>query len=84
MSKRFVTLPAINKRVTLGQYVQAIKLAKAHPDHEFKEGLTTWWPTTGAEIVRQFRRGMVDRINDNETHQYRGVRHPKSEQQKAK
>ena len=72
---RFVTLPAINKRVTLAEYIHAVKLAKAHPDREFKTGLTTWWPTTGAEIVRQFRRGMVERINDAVSYQYRGVRH---------
>ena len=72
---RFVTLPAINKRVTLAEYICAVKIAKAHPDEEFKTGLTTWWPTTGAEIVRQFRRGMAERINDAVSYQYRGVRH---------
>ena len=64
MSKRSVHLPAINKRVPLGAYVAAIKIAKAHPNTTFKTGLDTWWPTSGAEIVEQFRAGMHHRIND--------------------
>ena len=60
---RIVHLPAIDKTVTLGAYVRAVKLAKSNPMVEFKHGLSTWWPTTGAEIVEQFREGMVDRIN---------------------
>ena len=63
MSRRVIHLPAINKRVPLGAYVVAIKIAKAHPDREFKTGLDTWWPTSGAEIVEQFRAGMHRRIN---------------------
>lgn len=58
-----IRLAAIDRTVPLGAYVAAIKRAKANPEAEFKHGLTTWRPTTGAEIVRQFRRGMHDRIN---------------------
>jgi hypothetical protein len=60
---RTIALPALDRRVTLGAYVRAVKLAKASPAVEFKAGLTTWWPTTGAEIMRQFRAGMHERIN---------------------
>jgi len=60
---RTITLPAINKTVSLKAYVAAVKMAKANPTTEFKCGFTTWWPTTGAEIMRQFRSGMTDRIN---------------------
>jgi hypothetical protein len=60
---RTIRLPAIGRTVSLRAYIRAVKLAKANPDTEFKTGLTTWWPTTGAEIVRQFRKGMTDRIN---------------------
>lgn len=70
---RTITLPAIGKRVTLGTYVAAVKTAKAHPTRTFKTGLTTWWPTTGAEIVEQFRRGMVARINDGIPYSERGA-----------
>ena len=35
---RVITL-ANGRRVTIGQYVKAIKLAKAHPDATFKHGL---------------------------------------------
>lgn len=59
---RTIYLPAIERRVTVGQYVTAVKLAKANLDTTFRAGLTTWWPTTGREIVAQFRAGMLDRI----------------------
>lgn len=58
-----VRLPALSKSVPLGVYVAAVKLAKENPTRVFKHGLTTWWPTTGAEIVQQFRDGMNERIN---------------------
>lgn len=69
---RTISLPAIRKTVSLKAYVAAIKTAKANPDIEFKHGLTTWWPTTGAEIVRQFRRGMHDRISQGIPYSQRG------------
>lgn len=58
-----INLPAINRNVTLRQYINAINLAKQHPEREFKHGLTTWWSTTGTEILDQFRSGLNDRIN---------------------
>lgn len=54
--------------VPLGFYVQAIKMAKAHPDTEFKHGLGAWWPVTGRHIIREFRRGMHERINAGPRH----------------
>ncbi len=61
---RYITLHALDgKQVPLGVYVQGIKMAKAHPDTEFRTGLTCWWPCTGREILAQFREGMHDRIN---------------------
>lgn len=70
---RFISLPAINKRVSLKAYVRAIKLARDNPDAEFKHGLTTWWSTTGDEIMRQFRDGMHDRINAGVRYVDRGI-----------
>jgi hypothetical protein len=70
---RTVNLPAINRRVTLAAYVQAIKLAKANPDTTFKHGLTAWWPCTGQEIMRQFRAGMHDRISQRIPYHLRGA-----------
>ena len=61
--KRTIYLPAIERTVTLAQYVAAIRMAKQHPDSEFKHGLTTWWPTKGSDIVRQFVADMNERIN---------------------
>jgi hypothetical protein len=60
---RTVYLPALEKRVTLRAYIAAVKLEKANPDREFSTGLTTWWPTTGAEIMQQFYEGVQQRIN---------------------
>ena len=70
---RSIYLPAIERRVSLGAYLAAIRLAKANPDREFRHGLTTWWPTTGAEIMRQFRQGMHERINDRVSYVMRGA-----------
>jgi hypothetical protein len=72
MSRRTIYLPTIDRHVSLGVYIAAIKSAKAHPDQTFKHGLTTWWPTTGREIVAQFRDGMQDRINQAIAYQHRG------------
>jgi hypothetical protein len=63
MSKRYISLPAINRRVPLGAYVNYVKLAKANPDREFKHGLSCWWQCLGKEVVQQFREGMNERIN---------------------
>ena len=73
---RTITLPAINKTVSLGAYVRAVKMAKANPDQMFKTGLTTWWATSGAEILNQFRAGMHDRINQGISYSRRGLDHP--------
>lgn len=69
---RMINLPAIDKRVSLKAYVAAIKLAKANPETEFKHGLTTWWATTGAEIMNQFWQGVQDRINQAVPYMNRG------------
>jgi hypothetical protein len=73
MPTRTITLPAINRTVTLAAYVQAIKLAKANPDMVFKHGLTCWWSCSGREVMEQFRRGMVDRINQGVPYRLRGI-----------
>lgn len=62
--KRTITLPAIHKTVTIGQYVKAVKMAKANLDAEFRYGLTCWWSCTGRDIMKQFRDGMMQRISD--------------------
>jgi hypothetical protein len=71
---RVIHLPAIEKVVPIGAYVQAIKTARAHPERTFSTGLTTWWPTTGAEIMDQFRQGMMQRINEAVPYLQRGVK----------
>lgn len=59
--------------VSLRAYVRAVQLAKNNPDMLFSTGLTCWWACTGKEIVRQFRRGLHDRINQNIPCAKRGV-----------
>ncbi len=69
---RTIHLPAIDRTISLAAYVRAVRLAKASPTAMFKTGLTTWWPTTGAEIMTQFRDGMNDRINQAIPYSERG------------
>ena len=51
---RVIHLPAIDRTVSIATYLRAIRLAKAHPERVFNAGLSTWWPTTGKEIMEQF------------------------------
>ena len=70
---RTIYLPAIEKRVTLTQYLRAVRFAKTNPDMLFSYGFTCWWPVTGREIVDQFRRGMHDRISQGIPYFKRGT-----------
>ena len=71
---RYIMLPAVHetKGVRLGAYVRFIKAAKASPDVEFKHGLTCWWPVSGAEIMKQFREGLSERISQAQPYHMRG------------
>lgn len=71
MTTRTIHLPALDRRVSLAAYIRAVRLAKANEEATFKHGLTTWWPTTGREIVEQFRRGMHERINEGTPYEKR-------------
>lgn len=70
---RTITLTAINKTVSLGQYVKAVKMAKANLDKTFRYGLSCWWPCTGRDIMRQFVDGMQERISDAIPYSQRGI-----------
>ena len=71
---RTIYLPALERTVTLGQYVRAVRLAKANMDREFTHGLTTWWPTMGAVIAKQFRDGLHQRISAGVPYYRRGLK----------
>ena len=58
-----LSINILGKQVPLGTYIQAVKYAKKHPQQTFTHGLSTWWPTTGAMIYKQFMYGVHDRIN---------------------
>ena len=69
-----VYLPAIERTIPLQTYVNAIKRVKSLPlESVYPQGLTTWWPTTGEEIMEQFRRGMNERISAGIPYSQRGV-----------
>ncbi len=74
MRTRTIYLPAIDRTVLLGAYINAIKLAKANPDKIFKHGLTCWWSCTGRDIMKQFFEGINDRINQNVPYIKRGMK----------
>lgn len=57
-----IYVPGVGRYVPVAAYCAAVRKAKANPDAVFPYGLTSWWPTTGAEIVRQHRQAMHDRI----------------------
>lgn len=57
-----ITLPATGKAMSIAHYARAIRVAREHPGEEFKHGLTTWYPCTGAQIMRQFRDGCRERM----------------------
>lgn len=61
--KRHMAVPAIDRYVPLSVFLKAVKTAIAEPDAEFKHGLTSWDGTTGAQIRKQFRSQIRDRIN---------------------
>ena len=70
MSHRYITV--LDRKIPLGVYVAAIKKAKANPDAIFKHGLTTWWGTSGKDIMRQFMEGVMDRIDQGVSYSIRG------------
>jgi len=73
--KRTIFLPALDRRITVGQYVAAVKRAKANPNAEFKCGLACWWPCTGREIMQQFFAGVTERINSGVPYVTRNMSH---------
>jgi hypothetical protein len=73
MTKPVRTISVCDRVVTIGQYVRAVKKAKANPDVKFKTGLTCWWPCTGRQIMKQFMRGVHDRIDQAVPYIERGM-----------
>lgn len=73
-SVRTIYCPGVERHVPLGMYLKGVRLAKANLTTEFKHGITCWWPCTGREIVRQFVKGIDDRINQAIPYLERGKR----------
>lgn len=61
---RVIYVPGLERSVSVGQYVKAVKFAMSQPGRTFKHGLTCWWACTGADVAAQFRRGLHERINE--------------------
>lgn len=70
---KYISLPAINKRVSLANYIMGIQKAKANPTKPFKHGLTCWYSCTGEDIMKQFMDGINDRINQAIPYSERGI-----------
>jgi hypothetical protein len=51
------------RTITLGNYVRAWKTALAAPPNAIFEKGFTWYSQTKAEVLREFQRGLHDRIN---------------------
>ncbi len=71
MSQRYITLPS-GKKVGLGAYVNAVKVAKAEPNVYFKDGFDGWGQY-GYQVVASFWRGVEDRINQAVPYMQRGI-----------
>jgi len=72
--ERRIYISAIDRWVSLGNYVRSIKKVKANPlDRVYEHGLTCWWRCTGKDIMEQFRKGMMERINEAIPYIKRGV-----------
>ena len=64
MPAHYITLTATSKRIPVPVYVDTLKkVFSADPCTEYAHGLTTWWPATGADIRREFRQSIHERIN---------------------
>jgi hypothetical protein len=62
MSKHTIAL-AYDASLPLSRYVEIVRLAKADFTARFRRTFSGFWPGTSADILRQFREGVHDRIN---------------------
>jgi len=53
----------LGKKITISAYIHWIQLAKANRSSRFAKTLTSEFGGTGEEILREFRKGVHDRIN---------------------
>ena len=60
--KRVVYLSQ-GRKITLGDYVRAWRLAISAPEGAVFTNAFTWYPETKKEVLCEFRRGLHDRIN---------------------
>lgn len=60
--QRVVYLPE-GRQVTLGNYVRAWRLALTAPDTATFTNAFNWYPESKRDVLREFRRGLHDRIN---------------------
>ncbi|TET21429.1 MAG: hypothetical protein E3J71_09480 [Candidatus Stahlbacteria bacterium] len=72
--KRMIYIPGIDRWVTLGQYVKAIKKVKSMPlDTIWPHSLEDWTSARGSDILREFMKGIMDRINQGIPYSQRGI-----------
>ena len=58
-----ISLPALQRSVSIPAYIKAVRLAKAHPHHCFATTFEDWSGGDGKTIVAEFLRGVHNRIN---------------------
>jgi hypothetical protein len=80
--KRVVHLPG-DRRVPLSTYVQAWKRTLAAPPEAIFQSAFNWYPENREEILREFRRGLHDRIN-RRINQFPGTLRPPTTSQPRK
>jgi hypothetical protein len=62
--KRLIYCPGPDKWLTIGQYVSIIRRVKEKPlETVYPQTFTRWFSGTGADMMREFRDGIMDRIN---------------------
>lgn len=47
----------------LGRYCEVVRMAKTNFDARWRRSFGGFWPATSADILREFREGVHDRIN---------------------
>lgn len=52
-----------SRRVSLASYLSVVRAAKLHPLTQFRTSLRSWAPSSGEQIVREFRDALHEKIS---------------------
>jgi hypothetical protein len=65
MTSHYITIHSgsgSDKKVSVANYIKAIRFAKSHPEQMFNEGLCQWFPVSGKEIYRDYVKSIYERM----------------------